>query len=201
MHFYIICHIGFLAIRLSRCHGLRDDRFERGSPSVSAAGPGCKIKRRLDLVNGAAAAPPARSVKSRSRLTTFSGRNFFPHHEPTIISGRESITSAAVTMRSLADLPVARSPKISSAAGYLNQFRDPGYPGDHRIVPFFEIDLRPAVPAAWRAGAQLRWPPPDRRPTCSARRCAPTSAPERVDHVKDFGDGPLVEAHEYRRLS
>jgi hypothetical protein len=37
------------------------------------------------------------------RVATFSGRNFLPHHEPMMISGRRTMTSSAVTIRSFAD--------------------------------------------------------------------------------------------------
>src|SRR6202035_1505242 len=80
-------------------------------PSVRAAGPGCRISG--DLISWSAPRCTAGMRSKPGRLTTFSGRNFLPHHEPMMMSGARAMTSAAVTMRSLADLRTARSAKIS----------------------------------------------------------------------------------------
>ena len=80
-------------------------------PSVRAAGPGCRISG--DLISCSAPRCTAGTRSKPGRLITFSGRNFLPHHEPTMMSGARAMTSAAVTMRSLADLQAARSAKIS----------------------------------------------------------------------------------------
>ena len=116
------------------------------------------------------------------------------HHEPMMMSGARAMISSAVTMRSLADLLLRTIGKDVDAAGDLDQLRHPGDAGDHRLVPFLEINLRPARQSRARCS---RTPAMRGRQIVGqiARRdpCAPTSAPSSADHVENLGNGALVE--------
>ena len=70
------------------------------SPSVSAAGPGCRISG--DLISRSQPERTAGMASKPSRAQTFAGTNFLPHQEPTMMSGAAAITSRGDTMRSLA---------------------------------------------------------------------------------------------------
>ena len=72
------------------------------SPSVSAAGPGCRISD--DLISWSAPRLHRRYLLEARPLYDFFRTEFLPHHEPMMMSGARPITSSAVTMRSLADL-------------------------------------------------------------------------------------------------
>src|SRR5262245_59250046 len=60
------------------------------SPSVSAAGPGCRIKG--DLTSCNCASRTAGITFHPARAATFSARNFLPHHEPMMRSGARAMT-------------------------------------------------------------------------------------------------------------
>jgi hypothetical protein len=66
------------------------------SPSVNAAGPSWRMIG--DLISCSSLFCTAGICSKLSRATTFSGRNFLPHHEPLMTSGWRSMISAAVTM-------------------------------------------------------------------------------------------------------
>ena len=109
-----------------------------------------------------------------------------------MMSGCAAITSCDETMRSLALLQRARWCEHVDAAGRLDQLRDPADAGDHRVVPFLEIDPRPVRRASvdsYRiqrdALRQRNRIPRPRRPR---RQCA-----ERADHGENSGDIALVE--------
>ena len=70
------------------------------SPSVSAAGPGCKMI--VDLISRRKPSRTAGIASKPGRAATFAGTNFLPHHEPTMMSGFASITAPGNRMRSLA---------------------------------------------------------------------------------------------------
>ncbi len=76
------------------------------------------------------------------RAASLSGTNFLPHHEPMMMSGAAAMTASGVTMRSVADFFFDEFRKDIDAAGDLDQFRHPADAGDHRLVPFLEIDAR-----------------------------------------------------------
>ena len=103
-------------------------------------------------------------------------------------SGARSMTSSALTKRSFADLPWARSAKIIFGPGCLDEFRDPGDGADHRLVPFFEIDAR-----ADRAFRRRR----DSRRQLSRQEVGALGqadhGAEHADHLEDFADAALVE--------
>jgi hypothetical protein len=81
------------------------------SPSVSAAGPGCRISG--DLISRSQPVRTAGIASKPARAMTFAGTNFLPHQEPTMMSGAAAITSRGATMRSLAFLRSASSGKTS----------------------------------------------------------------------------------------
>jgi hypothetical protein len=87
-----------------------DDGPKHFSPSVNAAGPRLQTDRRFDSYSA-----PFRTAgicSKPARAASFSGRNFLPHHEPMMMSGGATISSA-VAIRSFADLPAERSTKMS----------------------------------------------------------------------------------------
>ena len=110
-----------------------------------------------------------------------------------MMSGAAAISSSGETMRSLALLARRQLGKDVDAAGDLDQLRHPADAGDHRLVPFLEIDPRPAC----ERGCRARAPASSRcsseaRQRIGLRRRADQRA-ERADHVEDAGDVALVE--------
>ena len=81
-------------------------------PSVSAAGPGCKI--RGDLISRSQSLRTAGMASKPGRALTFAGTNFLPHQEPMMMSGDAAMTSCGVTMRSVADFILESSGKTSA---------------------------------------------------------------------------------------
>src|SRR5437773_7468172 len=63
----------------------------RRTPSVSAAGPGCRISE--DLISCSSPSRTAGTASQPGRAATRPGRNFLPHQEPRITSGRLSTTA------------------------------------------------------------------------------------------------------------
>jgi iron complex transport system substrate-binding protein len=82
------------------------------SPSVSAAGPGCRMM--VDLISRSQPVRTAGIAPKPSRATTFAGTNFLPHHEPMTMSGALAIISSRETVRSFALLWDARPANTSS---------------------------------------------------------------------------------------
>ena len=82
------------------------------SPSVSAAGPGCRISD--DLISRSQPSRTAEISAKPGRAATRTGTNFLPHHEPTMMSGAAAMTSYADTMRSRALLRSARFANTST---------------------------------------------------------------------------------------
>src|SRR4029079_14644471 len=65
-------------------------------PSVTAAGPGCKITG--DLISNTKLSFTALILSQFSLATSFSFLNFFPHQDAMIISGLRSMTSYLFAM-------------------------------------------------------------------------------------------------------
>src|SRR5205807_1103308 len=69
------------------------------SPSVSAAGPGCRIS--ADLISRKKPARTAGISPKPGRLPTLAGTNFLPHLDPIMMSGAAAMTSSGAAIRSL----------------------------------------------------------------------------------------------------
>src|SRR5438034_1095901 len=82
------------------------------SPSVSAAGPGCRIS--ADLISRKKPDRTAGIAPKPGRRATLAGTNFLPHHDPMMMSGAAAMTSSGAAIRSLALLCAARDAKMSS---------------------------------------------------------------------------------------
>ena len=82
------------------------------------------------------------------------------------------------TMRSLAELRVAKLGKDRIAAGDLDQLLDPPDAGDQRVVPFLEVDTRARRQCARLPLESSRFRARDRRRACRlarrSRRAPPT---------------------------
>src|SRR5262249_59390586 len=76
--------------------------------------------------------------------------------------------------------------------GNLDEFGDPADAGDHRLVPFLEIDPWMA-PERGRAGTRLRQSPLQRRHQRVGLAGHADQRAERADHVENAGDVALVE--------
>ena len=61
------------------------------SPSVSAAGPGCRMSG--DLISRSQPFCTAGIASKPGRAATLAGTNFLPHHEPMMMSGAAAITA------------------------------------------------------------------------------------------------------------
>src|SRR5258705_12365186 len=70
------------------------------SPSVSAAGPGCKI--RADLISTMRSLWTAGISFQPGRFLILSGTTFLPHHDARITSGAAARTTSGEMIRSLA---------------------------------------------------------------------------------------------------
>src|ERR1700741_2755260 len=106
-------------------------------PSVNADGPGCKMSG--DLISRTKLSRTAGTSAKPGRAATLAGTNFLPHQEPTMMSGLAAINSSADTMRSLAFLRRESAGNTSSPCD-VDELGDPADAGDHRLVPFLEID-------------------------------------------------------------
>jgi hypothetical protein len=88
-------------------------RCNCSTPSVSAAGPGCRMS--ADLISNSWPFLTAFTLSQPGRAATFSGRNFLPHQEPITMSGlRRTISLPSAMMRSLPIGIAASSAKQSS---------------------------------------------------------------------------------------
>ena len=113
------------------------------TPSVSAAGPGCRISADFTSYTW----PPATAGISPhpGLATTRSGRNFRPHHDPMITSGaRRTTSSGSAMIRSFARPHSRNSGKAVLSPGELDQLGHPANPRDQGIVPLLEVDARAA---------------------------------------------------------
>ena len=81
-------------------------------PSVTAAGPGCKISGDLISITRPFRTAGIASHPGRSRI--FLGTTFLPHHDARMMSGAATTTSDDATIRSFADLRVLNSANTSS---------------------------------------------------------------------------------------
>ena len=156
----------------SSSHDRRDDRIE---PVGQRGGTRLQDQRRFDLAQPAVA--HRRDGIEARRAATFAGTNFLPHQEPMMMSGAAAITASGVTMRSVADFILREFREDIDAAGDLDQFRHPADAGNHRLVPFLEIDARLASGAADDAFDAASSFACSERASASALSCAPTSAP------------------------
>ena len=84
---------------------------ERAQPVGQRGRPRLQDQRRLDLVKSTV--PHGRNFREARPGSDLLGPNFLPHHDPMITSGPRAMTSAAVTTRSFADFPPARSANMS----------------------------------------------------------------------------------------
>src|SRR5262249_15387547 len=99
--FFSLCVVeGFhTAIRCARSSG-QSAATIASSPSVSAAGPGCRISG--DFISTILLFFTAGIPSHPAREEIFSGTTFFPHHDARMTSGAAAITASALTMRSFA---------------------------------------------------------------------------------------------------
>ena len=94
-----------------------------------------------------------------------------------MMSGAAAITASAVTMRSLALLCTRERREHLDAARDLDQLRHPLDAGDHRLVPFLEIDPRAARQSRGLFAHRVAAGPRSDTASASAFSAAPTSAP------------------------
>ena len=120
----------------------RDDAFQRIEPVGQRRRAGLQDQRRLDLAQEAVAhrrdgveARPRRDLRRHEFLAA-------PGADDDV-GLRPRSPASAVTMRSLALFCAGRVLEHVDAAGGLDQLRHPADAGDHRLVPFLEIDARP----------------------------------------------------------
>ena len=152
-------------------------------PSVSAAGPGCRIS--VDLISRRKPSRTAGIASKPGRAANFRRHEFLaapgadddvgPRRDH-LLGGDDAVLGALLRGQLLEHV---------DAAGGLDQLRHPADAGDHRLVPFLEIDARPArqprgaLRAPARAAAPARAPArrpcrprrPARRACGSSRRC------------------------------
>src|SRR5262249_26883894 len=113
------------------------------SPSVSAAGPGCRI--RGDLISRRKPGRTAGVSQKPGRRATLAGAEFFPHPQAAPNAGAPPRPFPAAAGASGED---------AEAACRRDQLRDPADAADHRVVPFLEIDARPPL-APFTRGTHL----------------------------------------------
>ena len=108
------------------------------------------------------------------------------------MSGSAAITCAAETMRSLAFLRAASCGNTSMPPAASISSDTQREAGDHRLVPFLEIDPRPARQAQAALVHRIDARGERGRERVGLLRRADQRA-ERADHVEDAGDVALVE--------
>ena len=154
-------------------------RCSSRTPSVSAAGPGCRMID--DFTSCSSPSRTAGTSCQPGRAATERGLNFLPHHEPKMMSGaRRTTSSGSATMRPRPSGSRRELREHVVAAGDADQLRHPADRRDLRLVPLLEIDARPArEPRRARREprrARPRVPPRARRPSprsrSSRRACA-----------------------------
>ncbi len=155
--------------------GRGNDGPERGEPVGQRRRAGREDQRRLDLPEPPV--PHGRNARNRAASRTRPGTNFLPHHEPMMMSGRRGDDLVGRSRTVPAPTCRRRSPaNTSMPPADLDQLRHPADAGDHRIVPFLEIDAGPrgrrAPPRACARAARLSVPA-----STSALSPAPTRRP------------------------
>ena len=169
-----------------------DDGDDRASsPSVSAAGPGCRISG--DLISRSEAVAHGGNVREARP------RRDLRRHEFLAAPGADDDVGLWPRSRRR---PTRCGPWRScarrqfrehlDAAGGLDQLRHPADAGDHRLVPFLEIDPRPARQLAARARASRSRSASEPRQRVGLVGRADQRA-ERADHGEDAGEVALVE--------
>ena len=117
-------------------------RCSSRTPSVSAAGPGCRMID--DLTSCSSPSRTAGTSAQPGRAATARGLNFLPHQEPKIRSGaRRGTSSGSAMMRSRPSPCCASSGTDVVAARHADQLGHPADAGDLRLVPFLEVHPRP----------------------------------------------------------
>ena len=170
-------------------------RGSRASPSVSAAGPGCRMIG--DLIS---CSSPSRTAGTRVPAGARGhvlGPEFLaaPRADDDVRRARARTSSGSAMMRSRPSGSRAQLGKAVVAAGDADQLARPsGCARDLRLVPFLEVDARPARQAARRSRA--RSSTRARSSSASAARLGRRSRPCRPARAimpQDAGDAAVVE--------
>ena len=130
-------------------------RTRSSSPSVSAAGPGCRM-RALSIswtwpVFTAVIALPPRALAEGVLLDGLAAPRGHDH-----LGVLRASTSSAVTKRSFAALPCERSANTSSPPAICDQLAHPADARDHRVGPLLEVDARPLRARVARSAASVQ---------------------------------------------
>ena len=158
-------------------------------PSVNAAGPGCRMIG--DLISTMRPLATAGSVSQPGRSAICRGTTLRPHHEARITSGlrRDHVGRRhdAIARRRGA----AQMGEHVLAARDLDQLRDPADAGDHRIVPFLEVDPRPR--RSCRRASDVRHPRLERTRQRLGLVAGADQGADGADHGEDPRNVALIE--------
>ena len=172
----------------TRSNAAADDSFQSDEAVRKGGRSGLKDQRRFDLVKSAAA-------HGGDRLESRSGDDLVlleflaaPRADDDVgrptddrVAGDDPVPGRLARGEFGNDVRTSRG---------IDEFRHPGYPRNHRVVPFLEIDFgtvarpRRALARVFDIGGELI-----RRGRSAILRA--DQRPEGADHVKDFRDGPL----------
>ena len=159
-------------------------------PSVSAAGPGCRIS--ADLISMMRSFGTAGIASQPGRCRILSGTTFLPHQEAKMTSGAAAITSCGETIRSLAAFCFLSSGNISLPPAISMSSETQSNAADEWIVPLLEINLwlRSATNRCRHlAKASLIGPG---KPFRLVRRS--NQSADGADHCENAGDVALIES-------
>ncbi len=126
-----------------------DDRND-GIEAIGERG-GPRLQDQGDLISRSQSLRTAGTASKPGRALTFAGTNFLPHQEPMMMSGAARDHGVRRDDAFCRGFHSGQFGKNIDAAGDLDQFRHPADAGNHRLVPFLEIDARP-VPETCRGG-------------------------------------------------
>ena len=158
------------------CRPFRDDGFDGVEPVGQRRRARLQDQRRLDLAQEAVAHRRDR-VEARPRRRTSPARTSCRTTSRSRCRARPRSPASGVTMRSLALFASGEMPEHVDAAGRFDQLRHPADAGDHRLVPFLEIDFRSSLQRRAARRAPRRAAAPALAPARPPFRWHPTSAP------------------------
>ena len=151
----------------------------RRTPSVSAAGPGCRMS--ADLISKQLAVPHRGNLLPARPRRDALGPEFLaaPRAEHHVRVALRTTSCGSATMRPRGRLRARTLGKHILAAGDLDQLAHPADAADHRLVPFLEVDARSAGKALAPPRGLRRRPVSSR---CDQRGALLGSADQRREH-------------------
>src|SRR5262249_5397978 len=179
-----------LGVGRPSCGPFLDDAGERVEPVGQRRRPRLQDERRFDLAQEAVA--HGGNVGETRPRRDLGGDEFLaaPGADDDVGLGGDQFLPRYDAV--LGVLASGQRGKHIDAAGDFDEFGGPADAGDHRLIPFLEIDPWMAFERG-RAGARLREPPLQRPHERAGLAGRADQRAERADHVENAGDVAMVE--------